>query len=145
MKYAKHEFVIKGNPIPLARARINPKAFFNNVKRKMWDPQKELKLVTAITLENQFEGVKPLTGALRLEVIFYMPIPQSYSHKKKLDMEGIPHISKPDLDNLIKWIGDCANNLLYSDDAIIAEIKAQKKYDNNPRTVFTLERISNED
>lgn len=39
-------------------------------------------------------------------VIFVMPLPQSWSQKKKSAMEGMPHQSKPDRDNLEKALLD---------------------------------------
>lgn len=137
----KYTFTIPGNPIPLARARINPKAFFGSAKHKMWDPQKELKLVTAITLQNQFDKAGFFTGPIHLDVIFYMPIPKCISKKKKESICGTHHIAKPDLDNLVKFICDSAHGILYHDDSLIASITTKKLYDLDPRTVFTLESI----
>ena len=37
---------------------------------------------------------------------FYLPIPSSWSAKKKREMEGKPHQSRPDLDNLAKSAAD---------------------------------------
>ena len=41
-----------------------------------------------------------------LEVVFLIPMPDSWSEKKKLKMNRKPHKSKPDLDNLIKGLKD---------------------------------------
>ena len=46
-------------------------------------------------------------------VFFVLPMPSSWSKKKKLEMDGQPHKSKPDADNLLKALGDA----LYSDDS----------------------------
>ena len=138
----KYTFMIPGNPVPLARARINPKAFFNNTGCKMWDPQKELKLITAIHLRNQFEGLRPLIGSLHLTAIFYMPISKSKSKKRQEEMQGSYHIARPDLDNMLKWICDCANGILYTDDSVVASVFVQKIYDHEPRTEFSLEERS---
>ena len=37
---------------------------------------------------------------------FWIPVPKSWSKKKKLKMEGTPHRQKPDLDNYIKAVWD---------------------------------------
>lgn len=137
----KYTFIIPGNPVPLARARINPKTFFNNKGCKMWDPQKELKLVAAIHLQNQYDKLELLKGPVRVEAIFFMPIPKSKSKKKQKEMAGTPHISKPDLSNLLKFIEDAATGILYHDDSLIASISVDKKYDNEPRTEFTVMMI----
>ncbi|NIR52908.1 RusA family crossover junction endodeoxyribonuclease [candidate division KSB1 bacterium] len=36
------------------------------------------------------------------EIIFYLPMPKSWSKKKKSEMDGQPHRQTPDLDNLAK-------------------------------------------
>ena len=61
----------------------------------------------------------PESGA---NIIFMIPMPQSWSKKKKLKMVGTPHKQKPDLDNLIKGLGDA----VYQDDSCISDICANK-------------------
>lgn len=39
-------------------------------------------------------------------VIFHMPMPKSWSKKKKAKMNGKPHQQRPDWDNLIKALQD---------------------------------------
>lgn len=41
-----------------------------------------------------------------LDIHFIMPMPKSWSKKKKEEMNGKPHKNKPDLDNLIKGVKD---------------------------------------
>lgn len=66
----------------------------------------------------------------------------SISAKRKNTLYNKPHIFKPDLDNLIKYICDiCSNNVIYQDDCIIASITAKKVYSELPRTEFTLMEI----
>ena len=54
---------------------------------------------------------------------FYMPMPKSWSKKKKQLMLGTPHRQKPDLDNLIKSVWDA----LCPEDAHIHSIGSAKK------------------
>jgi Holliday junction resolvase RusA-like endonuclease len=62
------------------------------------------------------------------DIIFYMEMPKSWSQKKRIEMLGEPHRQKPDLDNLIKALGDA----LYGDDSGIASIKAAKVWSCTP-------------
>ena len=55
-------------------------------------------------------------------ITFYMPMPASWSKKKKADMDGQPHKGKPDLDNILKALFDA----LYEDDAHIWYVTAKK-------------------
>jgi Holliday junction resolvase RusA-like endonuclease len=67
---------------------------------------------------------------------FFMPIPASASKKQRALMEGcaVPHTKKPDLDNLIKFVKDCANGILWDDDSQVTAITAAKAYYPHPAT-----------
>lgn len=49
------------------------------------------------------------------EVTFCLPMPKSWSNKKKQEMAGKPHTQVPDLSNLLKALEDS----LYADDSTI--------------------------
>lgn len=122
-------FVIPGAPITLQRPRFSFKT------HHAYDPQaKERKLIS--TLIQRQCNHPPLEGALTLSATFYMPIPKS--QPKCRPLQGLPCITHKDLDNMIKWILDCSNTILFSDDSQIYCISAQKIYDHSPRTEFTL-------
>ena len=63
-------------------------------------------------LINNFE-ISPI-----LNLLFLMPIPESYSNKKKDKLEYTPHDKKPDGDNLRKAFQDAFNSKLFDDGAI---------------------------
>ncbi len=67
-----------------------------------------------------------------LEVIFFIPMPKSWSKKKKKEMCLRPHKQRPDLDNLVKAINDAANK----EDSHIYIISAEKYWDYNGRIVI---------
>jgi Holliday junction resolvase RusA-like endonuclease len=56
------------------------------------------------------------------EIVFLMPMPKSWSKKNKAEMCGMPHMQKPDIDNLVKALLDS----IYEDDSHIHTIKAKK-------------------
>ena len=41
-----------------------------------------------------------------LDIKFVIPMPTSWSEKKRVEMDGKPHTQRPDLDNLIKAFKD---------------------------------------
>ena len=59
---------------------------------------------------------------------FHIAMPKSWSKKKKKEMLGRSHQSKPDLDNCIKSIGD----ILKPEDKTICEIVAKKFWSEKP-------------
>lgn len=58
----------------------------------------------------------------QLELQFIMPMPKSWSAKKRLLMDNMPHQQRPDADNMIKSVQDS----LAIDDSYIYEVHATK-------------------
>ncbi len=128
----KYKYVIPGNPIPLARARMG--------KTRMWDSQKQAKLNCALILINQHNDRPLYEGPIALNISFFIGIP--FAQKKK-NMHGKPHVFKPDLDNLLKFYCDVmSKGVLLKDDCNIAYITCKKVYDDKPRTEFIICRIN---
>jgi Holliday junction resolvase RusA-like endonuclease len=61
----------------------------------------------------------PESGA---HITFVLPMPQSWSKKKRVAMDGQPHQQKPDLDNLTKSLLDA----LFEDDSHIWDTRTSK-------------------
>lgn len=131
-----HKYIIPGKPVPWARPCPG--------KNGMFDTQKKVKDLYRAYMRNQCES-GPLSGALIMDVTFYMSIPRTISFKKRDALSGTPHSIKPDASNLLKFVEDCANMLLYADDAQLATIRVKKIWDENPRTEFTLWEIADEE
>jgi len=66
------------------------------------------------------ENLEPLEGIM---VIFVIPMPKSWSEKKKLAMCGEPHKVRPDIDNFLKAILDCL-----SEDKHIYQVVMEKRW-----------------
>lgn len=64
------------------------------------------------------------TGELptSLHLIFYIEMPKSWSKKKRAEMLGKPHTSKPDFDNLAKAVCDA----LLAEDSVIWRCLVEK-------------------
>ena len=65
---------------------------------------------------------------------FFLPIPESWSAKKKLASEGQPHQSKPDKDNLEKAFLDA----LLEEDSRIWDGRVTKRWSAKPRIEIEL-------
>ena len=55
-------------------------------------------------------------------IIFWMPMPKSWSKKKKYKMVSTPHQQRPDIDNLCKSLLDA----MYGDDSHVHDIRITK-------------------
>jgi len=63
-------------------------------------------------LRSKFSPEAPETPIV---LIFNLPMPKSWSKKKKIAMDGKPHLQRPDLDNLEKaW-----NDALHKEDSAV--------------------------
>ena len=129
------KYILHGNPVPLARPRMNG--------RIVYDSQRKLKGEAIRELESQLGDEPKVTGPVTLQVTFFLKIPKKSSKTNKLCNRL--HIYRPDLSNLIKFLEDVCNKLLYDDDCIIARIDATKRYDHEPRTEFELLPIEEEE
>ena len=63
--------------------------------------------------------VVPESGS---HLVFILPMPKSWSKKKKLAMTGQSHQSKPDIDNILKAVLDA----VYKDDSTVWNLQATK-------------------
>lgn len=128
-------YVIPGDPVPLARARIGYGA------KRMYDSQKECKLHAGIIIQSQMPNDEFYEGPLDLDVTFFMRIPRRIHTKRDIERNFTYHHGRPDLSNLLKFIEDVAQSILFKDDAQIARITSRKIYHQDPRTEFTLKPI----
>ncbi len=58
------------------------------------------------------------------DIVFNIPMPKSWSEKKKKEMYSKPHTQKPDIDNLLKGVFDA----LFSEDSQIWHIGGVSKF-----------------
>ncbi len=131
-------YTIPGKPVPLARPRF---ARTNDNSFKVYDSQKLSKLQAYLNMKSQHHGLPLIDYPVHLDIIFTFQIPQSYSsHKKALCLHK-PYVGKSDLDNLLKFVLDVSNKVIYNDDSVVASVSAKKVYGTESMTVFSFKRI----
>jgi Holliday junction resolvase RusA-like endonuclease len=69
-------------------------------------------------------------GTVYLE--FGIPVSDSWSNKKKLQMTGTPHQQKPDIDNLVKAFLDA----VFEEDSFVWSVRAHKRWSDKGYIVF---------
>lgn len=86
-----------------------------------------------------------LSGALRVDLFFEMPVPKSLPKKITTKIhagEKVWHTKRPDVDNLRKFINDCLTGTVWCDDSQITCGESQKYYaKDKPRTVIIVQEI----
>ncbi len=106
---------------------INPVGAPRMTRRDKW--AKRLCVVRYFAYRNEL--VKQARGwipGVVLDVTFYLPMPKSWSNKKKSKFAGKPHQNKPDIDNLVKGFLDA-----FGEDKQVWSICAKKTWDYEGR------------
>ncbi|MFA5420301.1 MAG: RusA family crossover junction endodeoxyribonuclease [Bacteroidales bacterium] len=81
-----------------------------------------------IRLQANLQGMKFLPVHINA-IDFHLPMPKTWSKKKRAEMDGQLHTSRPDLDNLLKGLQDA----LCSEDSHIAQIdRLSKTWSDEP-------------
>lgn len=123
-------YVIPGNPIPLQRARVGR-------GMRPWDPQKAEKKQWIEFLEDQ-HGDRPMySGPVWIDIQFFFQVPLTHMHRAEY-LVNTPHIYRPDIDNLEKFVLDCAQGIIFKDDCIVSRISSMKSYAIEPCTLFVI-------
>lgn len=134
------KLIIPYNPIAKKRPR------FARVGKgyKVYSLQVEQENAFKWEIKSQYRG-KPLECAVAVSIIFYMYIPKSITKGKRLLMQQnvIHHTKKPDIDNLVKFVLDCMNGIIFKDDTQVVILTAKKWYGDNPRTEIVVDELKN--
>lgn len=73
-------------------------------------------------------GAEKLKGNIIAVIVARFIIPQSYSKKKRKELNGGYCPKKPDCDNIAKSILDALNGIAYDDDSQIIDLSVTKLY-----------------
>ena len=126
--------VVPGTPLPQKRHRSS----FRSGKIRNYDPsakdKKKFKVIAGVLAPRS-----ALKGDISLNVTFYMPRPKTHRRTgkySKLLKKDAPlwHSIKPDIDNLVKFVMDALQGILWEDDCKIVSLEARKLYSEKPRT-----------
>jgi len=124
---AAFELFVRGVPKAQGRPRI---VRFANGKAGLKDPEasRDWKNYVRMCVAEKVSG--PISGPVALELWFYLPVPRSFSRRRRLAAlagEVLP-AKKPDLDNLVKAVLDALLGVAIEDDRQVIELKAGKLY-----------------
>lgn len=74
-----------------------------------------------------YNGI-PLKDAVQVDIKCFFKLPKSWSKKKKQEYNGKLKKTRPDIDNILKFILDAGNGLLWEDDNLISQVSISKLY-----------------
>lgn len=123
----KVEFTIPGIPVAQPRQRhrvamVNGRAMAMNYTPAR-DPVNAFKAAARLAAAEAYHG-EPLDAPLCVHVRFVFPRPASV--RKKDGTDRLPHLGRPDADNLFKSLADALNGQLWVDDSRIYRVRLTK-------------------
>jgi len=123
------DIIIYGKPVGKARPRFGRS---KNGGVVTYTPRetKNYEQAVATLAQCAMLGKDMLEGPVKVTIAAY------FEHKSKTGY----HISRPDLDNIVKAILDGLNGVVFSDDAVVACLVASKSY-GEERVEVTVENV----
>jgi Holliday junction resolvase RusA-like endonuclease len=82
-----------------------------------------------------------ITGPVEITFEAVFDMPASWPPRIRA-MRQLPHVSKPDLDNIEKLLLDACNGVIYADDAQICEVRKRKRYGEGARLDVTFQELA---
>jgi Holliday junction resolvase RusA-like endonuclease len=128
-KIRHRDYLIKGTT---RRVRVNPN-------------KKAEERFTGLAIHKKPET--PLTTSLKVNIVAVFPYLKSHYKKDGTLKPNVPQFktSKPDVDNIAKFVFDALNGVFWKDDAIIVDSRIVKIYGKEPRTEITVMEIEDYD
>jgi Holliday junction resolvase RusA-like endonuclease len=128
---------IPGKPMGKQRARMS----FTTKRTYTPDETVRYENLIKMTYAEKYQNNQPYKDPIGITVMAYMPMPQSWSKKKQMEVVGFPCLTKPDTDNILKIAMDSLNGIAYIDDKQIYKASIYKAYSTEPRLeiILTLE------
>src|SRR5262245_60290196 len=127
--------VIGGDPVAKARPRATRRGFvYTPAKTRKFEAHGRLAAQLAM------DGRPPIAVPVRAETSIDLPVPASWSNKRRdAALRGdVRPTSRPDADNYVKAALDAVNEIVISDDSLVVELIASKRYAATPQLQITV-------
>jgi Holliday junction resolvase RusA-like endonuclease len=127
----KVSITIPGVAVPKARPKFARRGNFVHTYTPAKSAAYEKHVVDCAMESLRKQGIISFfDGPLEVDLLVLMPVPKSWSMKKKESVffDEVMPTSKPDLDNFVKAICDACNRIVWRDDSQIVKMSARKRY-----------------
>ncbi|BCS54755.1 RusA family crossover junction endodeoxyribonuclease [Geobacter sp. SVR] len=147
------DFFVPGAPVPKGSAKAfvvkskgsgKPRAV---VTQDNGDKQKPWASVISYSALQEMRSEKPASGPIRLTLYFVMPRVKGHYRTGKnahllRDEAPLWHVSKPDLDKLVRCVKDALTGVVWNDDSQVCDMPhVLKRYGDYPGVRITVETI----
>lgn len=130
MAVAVH-FTVEGEPVGKGRPRFARRGSYittyTDAKTVSYESRVRLACMQAMG------AIAPLTSPIHLRIEAWMPVPASWSRRKREQaLGGLVVPGKPDLDNVAKAVMDGCQGALFVDDKQVCQLRVAKRYAAQP-------------
>lgn len=137
-------FVVPGKPVAKGRPRMAMRTTKHG-SPMVYTPKTTVTYEASVRLlaSHAMGGHELLDGPLMVAIEAYLPIPRSWSKKRRMAaVEGgvLPEV-KPDLDNIVKSILDGCESVVFHDDKQVCELAIVKRYCATPQVKVKISGI----
>ena len=142
------EFRVDGEPVPQGSKTVGHSKGGGTFVREDNPKTEPWRNAVAARAREAMDGRKPMAGPLQLNVVFYFGRPKGHyrtgRHAGELKPTAPDFCSKrPDLDKLLRALGDALTGVAFVDDAAISIVRARKRY-GSPGAVVQLDVIEDD-
>jgi Holliday junction resolvase RusA-like endonuclease len=113
-------FVVPSEPVAFARSGGKGKIRFTPKR------QRDFMSLVKLAAHQAMNGQPPLAGPIELRIRAVYRVPTSWSKKRAAGVRW--RIARPDADNIAKLVADSCNEIIFRDDAQVANLIVQKTY-----------------
>jgi Holliday junction resolvase RusA-like endonuclease len=127
--------VIGGEPVAKGRARVTRKGFvYTPAATRKYEAHGRLAAQLAM------DGRPPLAVPVRADIEVSLPVPASWSAKRRLAALRceISPTTRPDADNYVKSALDAINGIAIADNSLVVELYVIKKYADVPQLMILI-------
>jgi Holliday junction resolvase RusA-like endonuclease len=129
--------------IPVAKGRPRLSSYRGRVRVHTPEATRVYEEQVRIVAWQAMRNRAKFSGAVEVAMRFVFAPPASWPVKKRLAAIGgeIPHISRPDIDNLVKAVLDGLKAVALTDDAIVTRLTAEKGFGSASLAVCTVKEV----
>jgi Holliday junction resolvase RusA-like endonuclease len=122
--------VIGGEPVAKGRPRMTRRGIvYTPASTRRYEAHGRLAAQLAM------DGRPPIAVPVRAEIVIDLPVPASWSAKRRdAALRGeVRPTTRPDCDNYIKSALDAVNEIVVTDDSLVVDLAAVKRYARIPK------------